>query len=62
MRLDTHARKKICAKIFRRYQKAGEKGKREILGGYAKTLECSRGYLARLLANRGKTLYAAAGS
>ncbi|MCL2473077.1 MAG: transposase [Treponema sp.] len=62
MRLDMHTRKKICAKIFKRYQKAGKKGKGEILNEYAKTLECNRDYLAHLLTNWGKTRYAAIGN
>jgi hypothetical protein len=57
-----HTRKKICAKIYRRYQKAGKKGKGEILDEYAKTLECNRDYLAHLLTNWGKTRYAAIGN
>jgi hypothetical protein len=57
-----HTRKKICAKIYRRYQKAGKKGKGETLDEYAKTLECNRGYLAHLLTNWGKTRYAAIGN
>jgi len=61
MRLDMHTRKKICGKIYRRYQKAGKKGKGEILDEYAQTLECNRDYLAHLLANWGKKRYAVAG-
>jgi hypothetical protein len=55
-------RKKICVKIYQRYQKAGKKGKGKILDEYAKTLECNRDYLAHLLANWGKTRYAAIGN
>jgi len=62
MRLDMQTRKKICAKIYRRYQKAGKKGKGKILDEYAKTLECNRDYLAHLLNNWGKTRYAAMGN
>jgi hypothetical protein len=51
-------RKKICGKIFKRYQKAGKKGKAKILDGYAPLLEYNRDYLARLLTNWGKTRYA----
>jgi len=58
MRLDLKTRKKICGKIFRRYQKAGKKGKGEILDEYTQTLECNRDYLAHLLSNWGKTRYA----
>jgi len=58
MRLDLKTRKKICGKIFSRYQKAGKKGKGEILDEYTQTLECNRDYLAHLLANWGKTRYA----
>ena len=61
MRLDLKTRKSICGKIFRRYQKAGKKGKGEILDEYTQTLECNRDYLAHLLANWGKTRYAPSG-
>ena len=61
MGLDMKTRKKICGKIFRRYQKAGKKGKAKILDEYAQTLEYNRDYLACLLANRGKTRYAVSG-
>jgi len=62
MRLDMHTRIKICEKIFRRYQKAGKKGKGKILAEYAKTLECNRDYLAHLLTNWGETRYAGIGN
>ena len=62
MRLDMHTRKKICEKIYRRYQKAGKKGKGKILTEYAKTLECNRDYLAHLLTNWGKIRYATSGN
>jgi len=62
MRLDMHTRKKICGKIYRRYQKAGKKDKGKILDEYAKVLECNRDYLAHLLANWGKTRYATTGN
>jgi hypothetical protein len=51
-------RKKICGEIFRRYQKAGKKGKGRILDEYAPLLEYSRDYLAYQLTNWGKTRYA----
>ena len=55
MRLDMETRKKICGKIFKRYQKAGKKGKAHILDEYSQTLGYNRDYLARLLSNWGKT-------
>ena len=58
MRLDMKTRKKICGKIYRRYQKAGKKGKGKILDEYTQTLDYSRDYLAHLLANWGKIRYA----
>ena len=61
MGLDMKTRKKICGKIFRRYQKAGKKGKAKILDEYAQTLEYNRDYLACLLANWGKTRYTVSG-
>jgi hypothetical protein len=54
-------KKKICGKIYKRYQKAGKKGKAKILDEYSKTLEYNRDYLAHLLANWGKTCYAFSG-
>ena len=57
MRLDMKTRKKICGKIYRRYQKAGKKAKAKILDEYAQTLDYSRDYLAHLLSNWGKTRY-----
>jgi len=57
-----HTRKKVCEKIYRRYQKAGKKGKGKILSEYAKTLDCNRDYLAHLLTNWGKRRYAAIGN
>ncbi|MCL1814187.1 MAG: transposase, partial [Treponema sp.] len=54
-------RKKICAEIFRRYQKAGKKGKAKLLDEYAPTLGYNRDYLAHLLTNWGKTRYAISG-
>jgi hypothetical protein len=61
MGLDMKTRKKICARIYRRYQKADKKGKAKILDEYAPMLEYNRDYLAHLLANWGKTLYAPCG-
>ena len=61
MGLDMKTRKKICAEIFRRYQKAGKKGKAKLLDEYASTLGYNRDYLAHLLTNWGKTRYAVSG-
>ena len=61
MGLDMKTKKKICGKIYRRYQKAGKKGKAKILDEYSKTLEYNRDYLAHLLTNWGKTCYALSG-
>jgi len=58
MGLDMKTRKKICGEIFRRYQKAGKKGKAKILEEYSQTLGYNRDYLAHLLTNWGKTRYA----
>lgn len=58
MRLDMKTRKKIFGQIYKRYQKAGKKGKGKLLDEYAKTLEVNRDYLAHLLTNWGKTRYA----
>ena len=60
MRLDMETRKKICGKIFKRYQKAGKKGKALILDEYSQTLGYNRDYLAHLLSNWGKNRYAPA--
>ncbi|GHU78891.1 integrase [Spirochaetia bacterium] len=57
MMLDMHSKRKICNELFRRYQKAGKKGKKKLLDEYAKTLGYNRDYLAHLLANWGKTRY-----
>ena len=54
MRLDLKTRKKICEKIFKRYQKAGKKDKGKILDGHTLTLDCNCDYLAHLLSNWGK--------
>ena len=51
-------RKKINARIFKRCQKAGKKGKAKLLDKYAQTLGYNRDYLAHLPANWGKTSYA----
>jgi hypothetical protein len=51
-------RKKICGRIFKRYQKAGKKDKAKILDEYAQLLGYNRDYLANLLTNWGKALYA----
>jgi len=61
MGLDMKTRKKICAEIYRRYQKAEKKGKAKILDEYAPTLGYNRDYLANLLTNWGKTRYGIAG-
>jgi hypothetical protein len=58
MGLDMKTRKSICGRIFKRYQKAGKKGKAKILDEYAVTLGYNRDYLANLLINGGKTGYA----
>ena len=58
MGLDMKTRKKICGEIFRRFQKAGKKGKVKILDEYATTLGYNRDYLAHLLTNWGKIRYA----
>ena len=57
MGLDMKTRKKICAAIFKRYQKAGKKGKAKILDEFATTLNYNRDYLANLLNNWGKIRY-----
>jgi len=61
MGLDMKTRKKICAAIFKRYQKAGKKGKAKILDEFATTLNYNRDYLANLLTNWGKTRYSVSG-
>jgi 3-methyladenine DNA glycosylase AlkD len=58
MGLDMITRKKICGKIFKRYQNASKKNKARILDEYAPLLEYNRDYLANLLTNWGKTRYA----
>jgi hypothetical protein len=61
MGLDMKTRKKICAAIFKRYQKSRKKDKGKILDEYAQTLGLKRDYLAHLLTNWGKTRYATSG-
>ena len=61
MGLDMKTRRKICARLYRRYQKAGKKDKAKILDEYAPMLGHNRDYLAHLLANWGKTRYALCG-
>jgi len=61
MGLDMKTRKKICGEIYRRYQKAGKKGKAKILDEYAITLNYNRDYLAHLLTNWEKKRYALLG-
>src|SRR5215510_8163447 len=58
MGLDMKTRKKICAEIYRKYQKAEKKKKGRILDEYSETLALNRDYLAHLLSNWGKTRYA----
>jgi len=58
MGLDMKTRRNICARIFRRYQKAGKKGKAKILEEYTLTLGYNRDYLAHPLRNCEKTRYA----
>jgi hypothetical protein len=52
-------RKKICGRIYTRYQQACKKDKKKILDEYAQTLGLNRDYLAHLLTNWGKIRYAA---
>jgi len=61
MGLDMKTKKKICARIFSRYQKARKKDKAKILHEYAQTLDYNRDYLALLLRNWGKTRYSCSG-
>jgi hypothetical protein len=61
MGLDMKTRKNICARIYKRYQKASKKDKAKILDDYAPMLGHNRDYLAHLLANWGKTQYAPCG-
>src|SRR5215510_14577326 len=61
MGLDMKTRKKICRKIYKRYQKAEKREKGKILDEYTQTLDLNRDYLAHLLTNWGKTRYALQG-
>jgi hypothetical protein len=51
-------KKKICGEIARRYQQADKKGRGKLLDEYTATLGYNRDYLAHILSNWGKTLYA----
>jgi len=62
MRLDMKTRKKVCGKIYKRYQKESKKGKAQILNEYSKTLNLNRDYLAHLLTNWEKSRYVTVGS
>jgi hypothetical protein len=57
MGLDMKTKKKMCGELYRRYQKAGKKGKVKIFDEHTQTLGYNRDYLAHLLANWGKTRY-----
>jgi len=57
MGLDMKTKKKICAEICTRYQKASKKEKALILDEHAETLGYNRDYLAHLLTNMGKARY-----
>jgi hypothetical protein len=61
MRLDMETRKKVCGRIFKKYQKSGKKDKGKLLGEYSEMLGLSRDYLAHLLTNWGKNRYALQG-
>jgi hypothetical protein len=61
MGLDMKTRKKVCAALFKRYQKAAKKDKKKILDEYTQTLALNRDYLAHLLTNWGKMRYALSG-
>ena len=61
MGLDMKTRKKICGEIYKRYQKAGKKGKAKILDEFALTLGYNRDYLAHLLTNWEKKRYVLSG-
>jgi hypothetical protein len=58
MGLDMKTRKKVCGRIYRKYQKAGKKDKGILLNEYAQMLGLNRDYLAHLLTNWGKSSYA----
>ena len=51
MGLDMKTRNKVCGQIYKRYQKAGKKGKSNILDEYSATLKMNRDYLAHKLTN-----------
>jgi hypothetical protein len=51
MGLDMKTRKKICGRLYKRYQKAGKKDKAKIFDEYAPILGHNLDYLAHLLAN-----------
>jgi len=57
MGLDMKTRKKICGRLYKRYQRASKKGKAKILDEYAPMLGHNRDYLAHLLTNWGKKRY-----
>jgi len=57
MGLDMKTRKKVYEKIYKRYQRAGKKGKSKILDEYTLTLDLNRDYLAYLLSNWGTARY-----
>ena len=54
MGLDMKTRRKICGVIFKRYQKAGKKGKTQILDEYSVTLGLNRDYLANTVNKLGQ--------
>ena len=55
MRLDMHSRREIVKGSYRDYQKAGKKGKKEILDRLAATTGLNRDYLAHVLAGYRET-------
>jgi hypothetical protein len=61
MGLDMNDKKKVCAQIARRYQKADKTGRGKLLDKYTVTLGYNRDYLAHILSNWGKTRYIRAG-
>jgi hypothetical protein len=58
MGLDMKDNKKVCGEIARRYRQADKKGRGKLLDEYTVTLSYNRDYLAHILSNWGKTLYA----
>jgi hypothetical protein len=50
-------KKNIYREIARRYQKADKKGRGKLLDEYTVSIGYNRDYLARILSNRGKTIY-----